>query len=721
MLHLTSLSSKRNNLDLDYYYANGKPDCSIQLDFKNLTDNKNAMYSVVNKDNLIKYNVKNNFNSNNNSSDINSNNRIKNNFFSDLVLSSEKKLSSNTNHSNILNFIYNPNKMHNNINSNNNPHLNYLDEKFNKSNSCISRNSIESNFQSNISYVFPNIQMNMNSCMSVSNKSSIYNIFNDLSHSFNSRDIKKHIDTHDAVIQNNKDFNINNISLEERMERLSPQNCYHTSDSDTNSKNSKMNSLDILKFPIIQSSKKSTELLYKDCLANSSDMEFNYENSKSAFKKLINFNIEKQIYKEINYNFKNNLPEATVLSTGIENGGYFNYLTSYAKNSSIFNNLSNRKNKAKKIPKTPYKVLDAPLLRDDFYLHLLDWSEKDLLAVGLEKSIYIWEGKSSNVLNLHDYPTDLITSVKWIKNNEFLAIALDSGKIDIWDVEATKIIHSYNYHNDRIGVIAPMHGNNPNIFSSGSQDKVIVNYDFREDNYIGKYIGHTQEICGLKWSPDDRLLASGGNDNKLFIWNANKTISNYYKNSNFNFDYDINNFFVNNNNNNVSNYYIQDPNDSEGERKFLYEKKINAHSSAIKAIDWSPHKFGFLLTGGGTQDRTIKLWNTQTMKLIESIDTSSQVCNIAFSKNSHEFVSSHGYSENLILVWDSDTMEVKASLKGHKDRVIYLSVGADGEKIVTGAGDETIRFWDVFENDNNKDKETNKNKSCLDMKNFCLR
>jgi len=27
------------------------------------------------------------------------------------------------------------------------------------------------------------------------------------------------------------------------------------------------------------------------------------------------------------------------------------------------------------------------------------------------------------------------------------------------------------------------------------------------------------QVCGLKWSHDDRELASGGNDNQLLVWN----------------------------------------------------------------------------------------------------------------------------------------------------------------------------------------------------------
>lgn len=36
------------------------------------------------------------------------------------------------------------------------------------------------------------------------------------------------------------------------------------------------------------------------------------------------------------------------------------------------------------------------------------------------------------------------------------------------------------------------------------------------------------------------------------------------------------------------------------------------------------------------------------------------------------------------------------TLTGHTYRVLYLALSPDGQTIVTGAGDETLRFWNVF-------------------------
>ena len=62
----------------------------------------------------------------------------------------------------------------------------------------------------------------------------------------------------------------------------------------------------------------------------------------------------------------------------------------------------------------------------------------------------------------------------------------------------------------------------------------------------------------------------------------------------------------------------------------------------------------------------------------------------------NELVSTHGYSLNQVVVWKYPQMNALATLTGHTYRVLYLSCSPDGQTIVTGAGDETLRFWNVF-------------------------
>lgn len=72
------------------------------------------------------------------------------------------------------------------------------------------------------------------------------------------------------------------------------------------------------------------------------------------------------------------------------------------------------------------------------------------------------------------------------------------------------------------------------------------------------------------------------------------------------------------------------------------------------------------------------------------------MCSLVFSETTNELVSTHGYSENAICVWNLKSMRKVTSLVGHTMRVLYTSISPDGSQIVTGAGDETLRFWDMF-------------------------
>lgn len=72
-----------------------------------------------------------------------------------------------------------------------------------------------------------------------------------------------------------------------------------------------------------------------------------------------------------------------------------------------------------------------------------------------------------------------------------------------------------------------------------------------------------------------------------------------------------------------------------------------------------------------------------------------------WSKNSNEIISTHGYSggniSNQICIWRYPTMAPVATLIGHSFRVLFLAMSPDGQTIVTGSGDETLRFWNTFQ------------------------
>ena len=305
----------------------------------------------------------------------------------------------------------------------------------------------------------------------------------------------------------------------------------------------------------------------------------------------------------------------------------------------------------RKIARSPFKVLDAPALQDDFYLNLVDWSSHNVLAVGLGSCVYLWSAFTSRVTKLCDLaPSDSICSVAWTQRGTFLAVGTNTGDVQIWDAHKCKLIRTMTGHRSRVGTLAW----STTMLSSGSRDRSIMQRDVRSpEQFTGKLLGHKSEVCGLKWSYDDRELASGGNDNQLLIWSASA---------------------------------------SSGGPAL----RLPQHQAAVKAISWSPHQHGLLASGGGTADRCIRFWNTTTNTPLQCVDTGSQVCNLAWSKNVNEIVSTHGYSQNQIVVWRYPTMSKLATLTGHTLRVLYLAVSPDGQTIVTGAGDETLRFWNVF-------------------------
>lgn len=315
---------------------------------------------------------------------------------------------------------------------------------------------------------------------------------------------------------------------------------------------------------------------------------------------------------------------------------------------------------------SPEKILDAPGMVDDFYLNLLDWSSQNVVAIALEHTAYLMDYSTKRISYISPQSSaDKITSLSWMRlNSNTLAIGLDDGRVEIWDTIENKLLRTLKGHMQRVSSLSW----NQNILTTGSLDTKIINHDIRSANHIvSRFEDHTKEVWGLKWSFDGTQLASGSNDNTLWIWDINL---------------------------------------ARRPRHCFIE-----HKAAVKALAWCPLEPNLLASGGGTKDKSMKFWNTDTGEELWSLKTSAQICSLIWSNNSKELVSSHGYEKNELFVWKyspNTTIEKwyltkSAELCGHESRVLHLALSPNGTTIASTAPDETLRFWKVFESseDNN--------------------
>ncbi|KAI9205539.1 WD40-repeat-containing domain protein [Polychytrium aggregatum] len=312
----------------------------------------------------------------------------------------------------------------------------------------------------------------------------------------------------------------------------------------------------------------------------------------------------------------------------------------------------------RRIPLEPVRVLDAPGMVDDYYLNLLHWSSQNVLAVALDKTIFMWHADSGDVVEFcNTSDTDSIASLQFDASGDILAIGTHSGETQIWNVEKRSKIRTMKGRLSRVGVLSW----DKHILSAGARDGSIWNHDVRVQNHkVSEFLGHSEDVCGLQWRLDGQLLASGGNDNLVNIWDARSSIPKITKSN---------------------------------------------HMAAVKAVAWCPWQLNLLATGGGTYDRMIHFWNSTTSSKSASIDTGSQVTSIIWSRQYKELLSSHGNTtngahgslRNHLTLWNYPSLNKVADLGGHESRILHTALSPDGETVASTAPDEHLKFWKAWE------------------------
>ena len=298
------------------------------------------------------------------------------------------------------------------------------------------------------------------------------------------------------------------------------------------------------------------------------------------------------------------------------------------------------------LPTKPSHELQFNDIPSDFYLSPIDWSKRDIIAFALTNDLVFINPKTEDV-TIPLAPMDA-TSVKFSPNGDSIALGCEDGHLEVYDMEAMKLQTTHDMFESTI-LVSDWY---ENTIISGGRDGMMSVIDTRSNDLSVYNNIHLEDICCVKFGKSSNLLATSSNDCTVKIW-------------------DLRN--------------LNEP-----------SVVFSDHCAAVRAIQFSPTTTNVICTGGGTSDKTIKMWNYTTGEVINSINTGSQVCNLFWNEEYNEIFSTHGFSQNHLALWKGTDLMPIAQFHEHKQRVLFMAVSPDYTKVATAAPNDGMQIWKMF-------------------------
>jgi WD40 repeat protein len=283
---------------------------------------------------------------------------------------------------------------------------------------------------------------------------------------------------------------------------------------------------------------------------------------------------------------------------------------------------------------------------------------KRIISVGEDQTIRLWDAVTREAFgDPFTTLTESITDAAFHPENETFATTGQEGSVTLWSPKThTSIEQVLSMHQDAVWEVA--FTANGETLASASADGTIGIWDLSDTpNLTGSLAVNLGEIYSLDFSPDDSLLAFGGQPG-VHIWDWR-----------------------------------------EGVRIVAM---LEGREEPVVCVDFSPD--GKTLASGG-MDSKIVLWDVSTGEMIaDPLEGHHATVNdLAFSP-SGEILASVGCSSSdpqycergEMILWDlSGETIVSQTLIIHGHNIWTLAFSPDGRTIATGSGDETIQLWDV--------------------------
>lgn len=250
---------------------------------------------------------------------------------------------------------------------------------------------------------------------------------------------------------------------------------------------------------------------------------------------------------------------------------------------------------------------------------------------------------------------------------------------------------------------------------------------------VAKINIHSQQICGISWSTDGKLFASGGNDNLCCLFEVDRVLDQSGSicsrparpnrrrmapspmDANLPASLESSYIFMESNGSATDNgiQTIQTSPDSMRNFGPGIEKHCWVHDAAVKAIAFCPWRHGLVATGGGSNDKCIHFFHTSSGAALATISVSAQVTSLIWSTTRREIAATFGYAQPdhpyriAIFSWP-DCRQVAAIPWQDSLRALYAipypgSVGgklscraAPEGCIVVASSDKSVKFHEVW-------------------------
>jgi WD40 repeat protein/beta-lactamase regulating signal transducer with metallopeptidase domain len=272
------------------------------------------------------------------------------------------------------------------------------------------------------------------------------------------------------------------------------------------------------------------------------------------------------------------------------------------------------------------------------------------------------------------------------------------GTVTLWDPATRKVKATLDGH--QRGVAAVSFSPDGTLVASGGCEGAIRIWDVRTGEPIHEMTG-LSGVTELVFSPDGALLASAGEGKVLTLWDV-ATGSEVSQLTGFRWPvltvaFSPDGTLLATGGGTVNPHPVE-----EGEvkvwdvrdRSVLFT--LDGHKRCVTAVAFSPD--GARLATGGV-DETIRVWDIQSRRQQLCLGgLSSWVAALSFSRDGRMLAWS-GRGDGLVSLHDTTTGAEVVRLVGHGAQVRGIAFAPDGRALATGGADRTIKLWDVPSSD----------------------